>query len=520
MRRPFAQPRSTITGSSYSAGIVFSLASFAAIGIITLLTSVLSARLYGISVIGQAALALAPVAIVTLLSTVREQPAMVRELAKLEPGHPRATGLFLAVFAFSFALTLVVTVLGLVGCYFTFRGPLHHPGLLAPAAVGLVGYLLIINTCWNLDGVFGAFRAGRELFAVRLHQAVVYGALLTALVTIMPTVWGLVLAFLGSWLTALVHRLALMRRVICWRVPVAELRAGFASLREIVTFGLKLTPGSLAVGLSEASGTWILAVTSSIDAVGSYSRAWSLASRLTELNWRITEMLLPTLVQHRHAGDQARFARVLTDSLRYAAFGLLLPASVGGGAAEAIMTIFGAGFGTAAGALRILLFVPLLQTLTAIQGTALMAYDRPLLTAFAQGVRLVVTIAAGVTLAAGLGVTGMALAMAAGAFAGFGICLIVLRVRIARPPLAKPHYRQLGGLIAAYVGGLLTSHALEHAVPGSAGLLLALAGGSFAYVAIGVGVAGTTHHDRARLQNALARLTRRHITLLKSPGTA
>src|SRR5690349_18139373 len=90
--------RALQAGSSYGAGVAFSLASFASIAIITLFTSVLSARLYGITVIGQAALALAPVAIVTLLSTVREQPAMVRELAKLEPRHPRVTGVFLAVF--------------------------------------------------------------------------------------------------------------------------------------------------------------------------------------------------------------------------------------------------------------------------------------------------------------------------------------------------------------------------------------------------------------------------------------
>ena len=373
MKRPFARPQKAQMGTSYSASMVFSLASFGTIGVIALFTSVLSARLYGITIIGESALVLAPIGIVTLLSTVREQPAMVRELAKLKPRHPCATGLFLAVFSFSFTLTAAITVLGIVASYFAFHGPLHNPKLFAPAAVGLCGYLLIINSCWNVDGVFGAFRAGRELFAVRLHQAVIYGVLLIAFTFVALSVWGLLFAFLGSWLTALVHRLFLVRRVIRWRVPMEEIRAGFSTLREIVVFGLKLTPGFLAVGFSEASGTWILGVTSSVNAVGAYSRAWNLASRFTELNWRITEMLLPTLVQHRHAGDTERFNRVLIDSLRYAAFGMLLPAAVGGGASEAVMHIFGTGFATAATALRWLLFIPLLQTLTAIQGTALMA---------------------------------------------------------------------------------------------------------------------------------------------------
>src|SRR5437879_6044628 len=97
-----ASPAEAWEGSSYGAGLAFSLASFGCIGIVALFTSVLSARLYGIAVIGQAALALAPVTIVSLLSTVREQPAMVRELARFKPMHPRVTGVSLAVFAFSF----------------------------------------------------------------------------------------------------------------------------------------------------------------------------------------------------------------------------------------------------------------------------------------------------------------------------------------------------------------------------------------------------------------------------------
>jgi O-antigen/teichoic acid export membrane protein len=508
MTEPSRPPQRDRAGSSYSAGLMFSLGSFAVIGVITLFTSILSARLYGITIIGQSALALAPIAIVTLLSTVREQPAMVRELAKLEPRHPRTTGVFLAVFAFSFALTAVITALGVVACYFVFTGPLHNPKLLAPAAVGLCGYLLVINSCWNIDGVFGAFRAGRELFVVRLHQALAYGVLLIVGVLATRSVWGLVLAFLGSWLTALLHRLLLLRRVIRLPVPIAELRAGFSTLREIVTFGLKLTPGSLAVGFSEASGTWILGATSSVALVGAYSRAWNLASRLIELNWRITEMLLPTLVRHRHAGDAEGFDRVLTDSLRYAAFGMLLPAAVGGGAADAVMHIFGAGFSTAATALRLLLFVPLLQTLTAIQGTALMAHNRPLLTAFAQLVRLTVTVGSGIALTLAFGMTGMAIAMTAGCLVSFGAYLAILHNRLGLSMPTLLGYRPILGLGAAYCSGFAISSLLEHEIHGAPGLLVAVVVGSVGYVGCGIGVGGTTHQDRARLKNAIRLLSR------------
>jgi O-antigen/teichoic acid export membrane protein len=509
-----------LTGSSYSGGLAFSLASFGAIGIITLLTSVLSARLYGIKVIGQAALVLAPITLVTLLSTVREQPAMVRELAKLEPRHPRVTGVFLAVFLFSFTLTAVVSGLGVVACYFAFNGPLHKPALIDPAAVALCGYLVLINTCWNIDGVFGAFRAGRELFVVRLHQAALYGVLLAAATLLTHSVWGIVWALLGSYLSALVHRLALLPRVITLRAPLAEVRAGFATLRTIVTFGLKMTPGFLAAGFSEASGTWILGATSSVSVVGAYSRAWTFAARLTEINWRISEMLLPTLVQHRHAGNSEAFDRVLSESLRYAGFGMLLPAAVGGGAAEAIMHIFGEGFAAGATALPLLLLVPLFQTLTAIQGTALTAYNRPLLTSFAQTMRLVVTLVGGIGLTLAYGITGMAIAIAAGSVVCFGVYGVILRFRMAGSMPRPLQLRQLAGLGAAYGSGFAVSHVVERQVHGGFGLIMALVAGSLAYIAVGIGVSGTTNRDRARLQLTLERITRRRVSPVKMTSAA
>jgi O-antigen/teichoic acid export membrane protein len=497
---------------------VFSVASFGSIGIVTLFTSILSARLYGITIVGQAALVMAPIPIVALLSTVREQPAMVRELAKLSPRHPRVTGVFLAVFAFSFALTALATALGVVICYLAFRGPLHHPDLFAPAVVCLCGYLLIINTCWNADSVFGAFRAGRELFVVRLHQAVMYGAFLSVLALTTRSVWGLLLAFLASWLTSLVHRMWLLRRVMSWRTPMSELRAGFRTLREIIAFGLKLTPGSLAAGFTDAGGTWIVGVTSTVSAVGAYSRAWNLASRLTELNWRITEMLLPTLIQRRDAGDSEGFDRVLVDSLRYAAFGLLLPAAVGGGAAEAIMHVFGAGFEMGAAALRWLLLVPLLLTMMAIQGTALMASNRPLVTSVVQIVRLVATLAGGVVLTLALGVTGMALAVTGAAAATLVLYFLLPSVRLRAPTVSQAHVRQFAGLGAAYASGFLVSHLLEQQAPGGLGLGLALIAGSFAYVVVGVWASGTSERDRERLRGAIGWLSARRASALDGLG--
>lgn len=502
------QPSPSI--SSYSSGVAFALASFSSIGVTTLFTSILTARIYGVTIIGQAALVLAPVSIVTLLSTVREQPAMVRRIAKLAPRHPQVTGVVLAVFSFSFALTLAVTIIGIVVCYFVFRGPLNHPELFAPTAVALCGYLLIINTCWNIDGLLGAFRAGKELFSVRLHQAIIYGVLIVALSFATHSVWCLVVAFLGSWLTALVHRVLLVSRVLRLDVPKAEIRVGFSALREILTFGLKITPGSIAGGLSEESGTWILALTNPIGLLGAFSRASNIATRFGELNWRVTEMLLPTIVQRRAEGDAEGYNRVIADSLRYVAFGLLLPASVGAGAAHAIMHLFGSGFGPAAPALRWLLLIPLLQTITAILGSALMAANRPMALTVSQAFRLLVSIAGGVLLTLAFGITGMAVALSLGCVAALIVNGVVMRAHsLIRLPSAASVARQLVGLGSAYAGAFFVAYQSEKLIPGLAGLVVALAAGSLAYVLIAIGLAGLTSRDRQRLGRLLERARRR-----------
>ncbi len=74
--------------------------SFLANALLALVTSVIVARLYGVSAIGEFALAGAPAGAVWLLSTVREQPALMRRLTPLAPRDPLVTGLFAAVLSF------------------------------------------------------------------------------------------------------------------------------------------------------------------------------------------------------------------------------------------------------------------------------------------------------------------------------------------------------------------------------------------------------------------------------------
>ena len=489
---------------SFQEGFGFGTLSFAVGAVLGVLSSIAIARLYGIEVIGEFALASAPMGVVWFTSTVSEKPALVRALAPLPPRAPQVTGLFAAVFVFSVGLTTLVSGLAAGATHFLFRGPIDQPDLFVPAMAILGGYLLFTNTCWNLDTVLVAFRAGRQLFWIRLHQTLMYLAVAVVASLAMSSVWGLVLAFVVSWCTSLVHRLVATRRWMRARVPAEEIRRGFRVLPAILVFGLKIVPGSLAQGVSTQAGTWILGVVSSVPVVGAWNRAWVLGQRVLDLNTRIVEMVFPTLVERRASGDRSGFDRALVDSLRYVASGLFLPAAVGGGAAAGVMDLFGPGFSQAADALVFILLVPPVATMIRIQQQALFALDRPLASSALALVRMVVTLSAGVVLTLEIGITGTALGLVAGCVVQLAIQFRVTHKHLAHPVRELWPYRQLVALAGAYAAGFLVSSVLDSAMPGLLGLSAGLVAGSAAYVICFLVVGGVLPRDRERF-TAIAR---------------
>ncbi len=123
-------------------------------------------------------------------------------------------------------------------------------------------------------------------------------------------------------------------------MPRAELRAGLQTLPDILRFGIRVMPGSLADGASAEAGTWILGLFSTVAAVGAWNVAWTMGKRTLDLNIRLAEMLFPTLVQRWADDDRHGFQRALTDSTRYVVTVMLLPAAVAGGAADGVMQVF------------------------------------------------------------------------------------------------------------------------------------------------------------------------------------
>jgi O-antigen/teichoic acid export membrane protein len=495
--------------ASYREGVSFGALSFGVMATLGVVSSIVIARMYGVRVLGEFALVVAPANAVWYLSSTRERTAFVRELATQPPRAPRVTGLFTAMLAFSLALTIAVAAIGMSITYLVFRGPIGQPDLFVPALANMVSYVLLTNTGWNLDAVFSGFRAGRELFWIRLHQSAAFLALAIGVGIVWGGVWGLVVAGAGSTLTSVIHRVVAVRGFMRPIVPRADIRDGFRTLPDLIRFGLKILPGSIANGVSNEAGTWALGITGSVAGVGAFNRAWTLGRRFIEVNWRITEMLFPTLVERRAAGDTEGFDRALVDTIRYCAVATLLPAAAGGGAAVAVMELFGTDFVRAADALSLILLMPALLIVTSVERYALFAVDRPLLTSAIGIARMVVTLGTTVLFTLWLGITGAALGLFAGGLTDVVMMSAVTKRHLSRPVHVLWPLREMLVLALAYGAGFGAARLVDSSVEGLFGLAPALVVGGLAFAGVFWLAGGVNPRDRERLASVMARVRKR-----------
>jgi O-antigen/teichoic acid export membrane protein len=507
---------------SFRAGFAFGILSFLTIAVFSVVSTIIVSRLYGVSIVGEFALVSAPVGALWVLSTAKEQAALIKEITRLSPRHPRVTQLFSAVFTFSAGLTLMMSLIAAVVSWLAFRGPLHQPELVTPACVSIAGYALITNTAWNIDSIFSSFVAGRQLFWVRLHEAISFIAIAVALGFVWRSVWGLVIATIGGSLTALVHRTIWIRHFVQPRLSRSEYRAGLGALPGLLRFGLKITPGSIAEGISQQAGVWAVATVGSVAIVGAYSRAETIPQRFQQVNIRIVEVLYPTLVGRRGRGDGTGFDRALIDAIRYALAGLLLIAAVFGGAAHSILEIFGPGFPQAAPALALLILYPALTAVTATLTQALFAVDRPGMTSVAGVSRFAATIGLILLLTPRIGIVGPPIGLLVGFVLDVAWRAVVLRPFLSAPLRATWPLRERFALVSAYAGGFGGAKLLEHAFPSLAGLPFCLAGGTMVYAALFLLCGGLNERDRGRCSEALAaaRRGREQRALARQPTGA
>jgi O-antigen/teichoic acid export membrane protein len=492
--------------ASYRSGFLFGTLSFVSVAALGVLSTVLTARLYGVRIIGEFALVSAPVGALWVLSSVKEQQALIKEISTLPARHPRVTQLFAAVFTFSWVLSALVGCFAAVLCRLLFRGPLNAPALLLPAVVNIAGYVVVTNTAWNVDSILSAFVAGREIFWVRLHEVLSFIVIAVVAGPLWHSLWGLVAATIGASVTSLAHRVIVVRRYVRLRLSVSEYRDGLRLLPELLRFGLKATPGQIAQGVSQQGGVWALGIVAPVALVGAYSRALTIPQRLQQASMRVTEILYPTLVGRHLRGDGEGFDRALVDSIRYEVGGMLLVAAAVGGAAHSVLKVFGPGFSRATGALVLLVLFPALASVTVAQTQALWAVGRPGRTSLIALVRLAVTVALLVVLTPRVGILGAAIALLCGYVAVIALSGMALRPLLSGGLRASWPRRERGALLAAYAAGFLVAHAAEYALGSVAELPVCLVAGSLAYIIVSLAGGAFNARDRRRLQHALALL--------------
>lgn len=469
------------TRGTVRSGMGFAASSFmlnAAVGVVS---AIVTARVYGIDVIGQFALVTAPWLLLIQLSSMSEQKALTRELASLAPRAPRIAGLFFPVLAFSFVLTLIVAIpIAIVGVG-ALHGPMSQGHLTMPALALVAGYVLVDNTSWNLDAVLAAFLAGRELLWARLIQAAAFPVIAVALYPVSESVWALTVATLVSFAIGLLLRAVLVRRYMPLPRDSVELRSGMRELPRMLGFALRMLPSRLASGITSQAGIWILGSTSSIREVGSFARANSLAVRVNDAGFRVSEILFPALVDAFGRGDVRSFERLLRQALRLTAAPLFLAASVAGGVAAGLLDVFGAGFDDAADAFALLLVSYSVFVLVLLQSQAVVATGRPGTSSLIGVLRALVTVGLMVPLSAAWDGAGIGVSLLVGLCISWQLQARVLRRRVLHCDAAPDALFALG-VVASTAAGFLVSRLLFLSFDEPVGIAVGGAGGAAAFV--------------------------------------
>lgn len=476
---------------------------------VVLLSAVVTSRLYGVEVVGSYALAIAPWGLLVSLSTVSEQVAMIRTLAVIERKTDEATGLFFAVLSASMTLTAVMAVPVFFISRALLDGPIDQGPAVLPAAVILAGYVVFENPGWNLESVLSAYSEGRRLFWARLSVAVSFGVVAVALRAVTDTVWGLTIATVASFAVGTIVRLVSVRDLINRRPTGAAYRAGVQRLPELLRFGVGLLPGQFFIGATLQLPLWLVANTSGLRAIGAFSRASTMAVRLNEAGFRINEMLFPDLVRARREGDIERLAATQRTVLRLALIVLVFLAAIAGGASEAVMNVFGDGFGSASGAFVALLGVHVCYVACSVVGTGFNVFDRPIYNSATSSIRFVVGVGLVAVLVPTRGITAAAFGLLVGYLVELAVRVVVLTRFLRR------HADQGDGRLAdtrpidlmtvirlalAYAAGFVVVRALAETVDHD--LVTILVGGTLgtvAFVAAALATGLVTSEERARI---------------------
>ena len=418
----------------YAHGLKYSLYDTLTSFALGLVSAIVTARVFGAEVIGAFALASLLTGSLHMVSNVREQGGLVRELTRHPAGAPQTRALVLMVLGFSALLTLAVLVPFGALSVWLLRDVFEQPDLVAPFAVLVAAYLLLDNTSFNLDAPLVAYRDGRSLWIVRtaITATMIVGALACA-VADERSLWALVAITVAASGVGVALRLRAVHRLTGLRSSRREVSRVRDRLRPIVWFGVRQAPLNYTETAIEYTDTAVLGASVPLVSIGAYSRAYTLYRRVGQVPVALSRLYFPTLTALFHRGEHDAMLRVHRLSTRYLTL-LLLPAATWlAASAPAVLDIFGPGFDEGATALSILIFAVVLDGYGRMAGGLLAAVDRPGVVSIVSVGTAVLNVGLCLALIPPLELTGAAIANLAGwLFAA--TALVVLAARHAGRP--------------------------------------------------------------------------------------
>jgi O-antigen/teichoic acid export membrane protein len=219
-----------------------------------------------------------------------------------------------------------------------------------------------------------------------------------------------------------------------------------------------------------------------------------------DLHHRVTEALLPTVVRRRADNDRVGTDRALVDSMRFVAMLMLLPTSAAAGAADGFLALFGPGFPQAADALSVMLCVPVIVSISQLQGSFMVAVGRPGVPAISSVCRFIVTLAVmAPLLIRNPGPMAAAIALLAGALAELIVQFLFTSRELDHPVTTFWRPKAAMALILATCAAFIVARITDSHISGLGGVTLALACGSAMFVLTLTAFGGITPGDRVRI---------------------
>jgi O-antigen/teichoic acid export membrane protein len=434
----------------FAHGLRYSAYDAVSSAVLGLVSAIVTARVFGADVVGALALVTVLTGALHLISNVQELGGLVRELTRYAPGASEPRALMWATLTFSAVLTTAILVPFAALAVWLLHDVFGRPELVAAFAALAAAYVLLDNSSANIEAPLAAYRDGRSIWLA--HVAISVTMSLAALACAafgLDDLTGLVGCTIAASAVGLAARLRATRRLIGLRTSRHDVERALGRMRSVLSFGIRAAPVNVTEAAISYADTIVLGANVSLGAIGAYSRAYGIYTRLAQIPVSLSRLYFPTMSSLHHRGDVAGMARLHRLATRYLLLALAPIATWLAACAPQVLAVFGPGFEQGATALGVLVFVAVVDCVSRPAGGALWAADRPGVVSIVYGVVAAVNVVLCLLLVPDHGLTGAAVANLAGwLIAAIALPLLAAR-EVARPRVAMFDLGYLARLAAA-----------------------------------------------------------------------